>query len=376
MMQWKLIFIIIVLFVLFTFFISFLLVVKRKNINIWIFSYFKQIMFKTDCPDPEKPIHIYFAFTDHFEPFTGDACEKTAIERCQKWVSEYPKIAQKYTDTNGKHPKHTFFYPIEQYHKGIIDMLAELCKNGFGDIEVHLHHDNDNSENLKKTLVEFKEKLFYDHGLLRKDKSSGKIIYGFIHGNWALDNSRKDGRWCGVNNEISILKQTGCFADFTLPSAPSDTQTKQINSIYTVVDDIERPKSHNVGKPLRVGDPNNGDLLLIQGPLMLNWKSRWRKFFPKIENSEIGCGLPVTLERIKLWIKAHVHVYGQPNHIFIKVHSHGCVESNGLIDGQLDILYKCFDEIKHNNKFKLHYITAFEMYTKIMELHRPLMSDN
>ena len=48
------------------------------------------------------------------------------------------------------------------------------------------------------------------HGLLRAGPETGKIIYSFIHGNWALDNSRPDGRWCGVDNEIDILVETGC----------------------------------------------------------------------------------------------------------------------------------------------------------------------
>ena len=39
--------------------------------------------------------------------------------------------------------------------------------------------------------------------------------------------SLPDGRWCGLNNELILLRDLGCYADFTLPSAPSrpsDTQ--------------------------------------------------------------------------------------------------------------------------------------------------------
>ena len=68
------------------------------------------------------------------------------------------------------------------------------------------------------------------HGLLSRDRYTGEVGYGFIHGNWALDNSRPDGRMCGVDNELDVLRETGCYADFTLPSAPSPTQTRKINS--------------------------------------------------------------------------------------------------------------------------------------------------
>jgi hypothetical protein len=51
--------------------------------------------------------------------------------------------------------------------------------------------------------------LHQRHGLLRKDPVTGQVLYAFIHGNWALCNSRPDGRWCGVKEEIKILLETG-----------------------------------------------------------------------------------------------------------------------------------------------------------------------
>ncbi|MBK8740376.1 MAG: hypothetical protein IPM02_13005 [Betaproteobacteria bacterium] len=83
-------------------------------------------------------------------------------------------------------------------------------------------------------------------------------MFAFIHGNWCLDNSRRDGRWCGVNNELRVLGELGCYADFTLPSAPSDTQTRKINSIYYANDDSTHPKSHDDGVDLRSGEPGRG----------------------------------------------------------------------------------------------------------------------
>ena len=67
-------------------------------------------------------------------------------------------------------------------------------------------------------MSRFIETLAGRHGLLRRHR--GKLAFGFIHGNWALDNARPDGRWCGLNNEITLLRDLGCYADFTLPAAP------------------------------------------------------------------------------------------------------------------------------------------------------------
>ena len=101
--------------------------------------------------------------------------------------------------------RHTFFFPAEEYEPEHLDALAGLCGAGFGEVEVHLHHDGDTSENLRRTLEGFKATLADRHGLLARDPSTGAPTYAFIHGNWALDNSRPDGRWCGVNDELDVL---------------------------------------------------------------------------------------------------------------------------------------------------------------------------
>ena len=39
-------------------------------------------------------------------------------------------------------------------------------------------------------------------------------MYAFVHGNFALANSA-GGRYCGVDEEMQILAETGCYADMT-----------------------------------------------------------------------------------------------------------------------------------------------------------------
>ena len=85
-------------------------------------------------------MHIIFCIANHFEPKSEAVIEK--------WVTEYPKLASRFIDADGQHPKHTFFYPIEQYDEKRIDRLSGLCDEGYGEIETHLHHDNDTSEKL------------------------------------------------------------------------------------------------------------------------------------------------------------------------------------------------------------------------------------
>jgi hypothetical protein len=116
--------------------------------------------------------------------------------------------------------------------------------------------------------------------------SNGAIRFGFIHGNWALDNSDPNGKNCGVSDEIGILRRLGCYADFTMPSAPHGSQTNTINSLY-YAKDTPAPKSHNTGKAVsikataRLRDQLD-KLLMIQGPLGLNLKKRKFGLLPKV----------------------------------------------------------------------------------------------
>lgn len=344
---------------------------QEKNLHIWIDSYLKSL-FTKKRRDNSEPLEIYFMVADHFEPFWNKVTLETACRRVDSWCENWPLISKRFRDSEGCHPKHTFYYPQEDYDPEILGKIAFMCRSGWGDVEIHLHHDGDTSEELRKKIVGFKELLWSRHGLLRKHPETGEIRYGFIHGNWALDNSRRDGRWCGVNDEISILRETGCYADFTLPSAPSDTQTKKINSIYYATDDPNSPKSHDKGVDVQQGKCPTGDLMIIQGPLTIDWRRRKYGILPRIENGDISFDFRVTQSRLKLWVRNAPSVIGRAGHIFIKVHTHGCKDVNlqyllhegGLKDIYENICSYCEDQ----TRYRLHFVTAYEFYCKIKEL--------
>jgi len=190
--------------------------------------------------------------------------------RVARWVSDYPRLCEGHRDADGCAPKHTFFFPSEEYRPEHLDPLVALCAQGYGEIEIHLHHDNDTEANFRTSIARFCKVLHERHGALPRDPVTGEPTFAFIHGNWSLDNSRADGRWCGLNNELILLRELGCYADFTLPSAPSDTQTSTINSIYYSTDDPNAPKSHDTGTPVRVANIRSvspGYLAAIGTPL-------------------------------------------------------------------------------------------------------------
>lgn len=340
-----------------------IILLKKKNMLNWLPSYLWQQL--TTERNKHGPTHILFCFVDHFEPQWGKVDDiNIERERVDRWCRDYPLLAGKHLDSDGKHPQHGFFYPEEEYREEHLKKLADLCEKGFGEVEVHLHHDNDTSSNLRTTLERFKQLLGEQFNLLPVNKA-GERKYGFIHGNWCLDNSRPDGRWCGVNDELIVLKETGCYADFTFPSAPSNTQPSKVNGIYYAKDDPDKPKSHNRGKDVKAGGQPWGDLMIIQGPIGLNWKDRKWGIMPRIEAGDIRKETPPSENRVDLWVKANVHVKGRPEWVFIKIHTHGTQDGDmdTLLGKPVDDMFTYLESRYNDGKnYILHYVTAREMY--------------
>ena len=312
----------------------------------------------------DRPLHVVLSVCDHYEPMWQHPARHIQNARVDRWVRDYSSSVAGIGDSTGRPPQHTFFYPGDEYDADHVDQIAGLCQQGFGDVEVHLHHRHDTSSSLREKLEHYLKLLSDRHGLLEKD-ASGRVTYGFIHGNWALDNSRADGDWCGVNDEITILRETGCYADFTMPAAPDPCQTTTVNSIYYAIDDPAKPKSHDVGTPAGVGkQPPEAGLLMIQGPLAFDWSSRKGGLLPRLENGDLTCTRPPSLARFRLWCAAGVTVKGCADWRFIKLHTHGAQEANMemLLGEPMRDFHNGLRQLAEAHAaFKYYYVTAREM---------------
>jgi hypothetical protein len=310
-----------------------------------------------------KPVHILFCLVDHYEPGTGNVSSDTAKNRVQLLLSEYPKLAARHKDSAGNIPRRTWFFPPHYHQNGFLRDLVSLCAKGYGEIELHLHHgkhDPDTSENLETTIRQCIEE--YSHfGIFGSE--NGQKKYGFIHGDWALDNSRH-GQFCGVNNELEILTKTGCFADFTFPSL-NEANPAQINSIYYAKDDLAKPKSYNYGNPVKLLGKPSGDLMVIQGPLYPYFKqgkiSGMRAFGDGIDGRH-----PVDKKRVDLWVKTGIHVHGKRNWIIVKTHTHGATDSEAVLGKEMDDVLTYLEHGYNDGvDYLLHYVTARELYNII-----------
>ena len=139
---------------------------------------------------PDEPLDLLLCICDHYEPKRGGVPMEKARARVQQWVDEYPRLFDRFRDCDGMPPQYTFFYPEDEYEPELVNMIAGLCrhKNGqhYGEVEVHLHHDNDTAENLRRTLLNFKTTLAEQHGLLSRIRRRARL---------RTDSSTATGRW-------------------------------------------------------------------------------------------------------------------------------------------------------------------------------------
>jgi hypothetical protein len=324
--------------------------------EIWLVPYLKDRLRKS--VRPTKPKRAWVAITDHFEPLGTGASVETALGRVARWRDKWPRIAgDAPLDAAGQRPQYSFFYPQEAYRRDLLDGIAEMVRLGIGDVEVHLHHDNEQRDAFIRKITEFCRRLTGDHGLLRQQ--DGRTVFGFIHGNWALDNSRPDGRCCGLGGEIALLRDLGCYADFTMPSLPSPTQGRVINQIYWCTNySGNRPRSFDQGIEATVGGGTRGDLLMMTGPLGLRFDGR---LLPRLETGEIaGYDMPAP-SRVRRWFDLAPAI---GDDLFLKLYTHGAPERNlePLLNGGLVNLFRWLSEEAERRGIELHWATAWQMY--------------
>jgi hypothetical protein len=326
-----------------------------RHAEIWFPDYVRSQMSRW-LHRARRPERLWFTIADHYEPFWHGASEATAAERVERWCTRWPEISRRNVDSLGRPAQYTFFYPEEEYRPRLLDRIATMAHAGAGDVEVHLHHDRDTEANFIERMQRFLERLHREHGLLRT--VGGQIQFGFIHGNWALDNSHPEGRWCGLNNEITLLRDLGCYADFTMHSGDEATQVRQVNCIYWAVDDPREPKSHDTGPVVVEGVWQPRDLLMIPGPIGLR-RSPGR-LLPKLEAGELNHRDPATRRRVNGWLQLAPRIGAD---IFLKLHTHGLQEdaSAALLGGEIDETFRLLGEECRRRAIELRSVTAWEL---------------
>ena len=319
-----------------------------------------------------RAAHVVVALADHYEPAyvprllrlpTSESEQEARVER---WCRRFRETADTLRDANGFPFVHTYFLPAEDSYPAVVERLAAFARSGFGELEVQLHHgvwQPDTPERTRATIERFRD-LLVANGCLSRLDGVGPARYGFVHGNWALANSN-GGRCCGVDNEMAILAETGCYADFTLPSAPSPSQVRKTNSIYECTRPFDEAAPHRSGRDLEVGRVPCRFPLIVQGPLALYTPrgGPTRRLCPRVENGEVSQSYRPTRQRVDAWRRAAITVRGRPDWVFVKLHCHGLeeVDFETLIGPERRALLADLRASAAERGDTLHFVTAREL---------------
>ncbi len=330
---------------------------RKKNLHYWLRDYGRHLIRRARAPQPRGPRHVLFALCDHYEPLWGGAPDPVGIARVDAWAERYPALGE-FRDVDGRPPRHGWFFPGEEYRPHFLEQLTRLVRGGFGEVEFHLHHDGDTSASLAPRISEHLA-TFAQHGHLSRDARGG-YQWAFIHGNWSLANGRPDGKWCGVDDELPMLHQLGCYVDLTFPSAPDPCQPDKVNQIYWPTGDLTKARCYEHGERAKVGAHHDDRLLMITGPLALARKGTGMR----IENGAITGDDPPSAARVKTWLDQQIHIEGRPEWVFVKVHTHGAIEkaADSLLGDGGRALHTALAAQTRARGDSLHYVTAREMF--------------
>jgi hypothetical protein len=318
--------------------------------------------------------HIIFTVANHFEPswsVNGLLDLDTRRRRLDQYYTLARKTGEAVLDTDGKNLRHTNFYPAEQYDRRILERLAQMQAEGLGDVEIHLHHGiekPDTADNLRKTLTEFRDCLAEDHGLLSRFPGESQPKYAFVHGNLALANSA-GGRFCGVDEEMRILQETGCYLEMTLPSAPDESQVPMLNQIYECGKPLGEKIPHRTGRAVSVFGKQPQLPLIFTGPLVFNWTRRIGKIpFPRLDDGALTANQPLDEARFRRWLSANVTVKKRPEWIFVKLYCHAFFDfdqpsSNG--EKARRFFSETIENGEKTGEYKVYFATAREVFNMV-----------
>jgi hypothetical protein len=113
--------------------------------------------------------------------------------------------------------------------------------------------------------------------------------------------------------------------------------------------------------PRRPGE----ELMLVQGPLLLNWRQRKWGVVPRLENGCLQLSQPPTARRLDLWLRAGVQVRSRPDWFFVKLHTHGATEANQQVllgEAMIQFHQMLASRARVQPGFHFHYVTSREMY--------------
>ena len=114
--------------------------------------------------------------------------------------------------------------------------------------------------------------------------------------------------------------------------------------------------------------PQLSILIIVQGPLLIDWSSSKSCIVPALENSALTAINPPTMRRCRLWMQAAVTVKNRPDWVFVKLHCHGMDprDTDALLGLPMLAFLRELIAAEARGECVTHFVTAREMVNIIL----------
>ena len=165
---------------------------------------------------------------------------------------------------------------------------------------------------------------------------------------------------------ITVRRETGCYADMTLPSAPDESQVAVINRIYECGLPMNEPAPHRRGTRVEANGKQMQLPLIFTGPLVFNWTRLVKGLpVPRIDDGALAANQPLDAARFRRWRSANITVSGRSDWIFIKLYCHGFFDRDQSVcigDEAKRFFGDLVEDCERSGSGTVHFATAREAF--------------
>ena len=122
-------------------------------------------------------------------------------------------MARRHRDADGRHPQHTWFFPIEQPYDPHMERLQKLVQAALARSKCTCITTSTRAEGLEQKI---RDGLAYFERFGFAKTIDGQSRFAFVHGLSGLDNSNGPAM-CGVERELEALKKAGLLCRLYVP---------------------------------------------------------------------------------------------------------------------------------------------------------------
>jgi hypothetical protein len=271
----------------------------------------------------------------------------------------FASLATKHIDSDGKKFQLTFACPGRNHDSITLNMLTEYCRRGLGEVEYLIPWDYSSEASMREELEQGLRR-FNSYGWMKAANS--EIRFAVVREGSGSEGGEADFQW-----QASVLSDLGCYADMSYPGVRRSRPQSMVNTMFMV--SPADKEQYNESDELRAGRLGKGGLLVIKGPFLIDWTD-WRLTLrPYVEDGHLSPEAPPDPGRVDSWVRANVHVIGQPNWIFVKLMIDGLSDAASArsLRHSLDRSLMYLEEVCNDGeRYRLRYVTAREMYNVAM----------